>query len=161
MLARSGLREAFTCRCTSLLRFTQQCSGKRPAVSSWQAAEDVATRTDRSLQNDVLFRELSARIGSLRLTGETDPWDGRADYLCECADTNCLKLIELDLDEYEHLRSDAGAFIVAPGHEGHDSGRVFARNDRFVLIEKPTTPRPETPESGHATGDRTPSTNPP
>ena len=96
----------------------------------------MATRLDRLRQNEVLFRELNERLRALRHAHEPDPWSGRADYLCECADAGCLELIELALDEYDGARSNGGVFLVYPGHEGPDSGSVIERNDRFLLVER-------------------------
>jgi hypothetical protein len=40
----------------------------------------------------------------------------RVPFLCECDDPSCDEIVLLELDEYEHARSERGRPITALGH---------------------------------------------
>lgn len=56
--------------------------------------------------------------------------------LCECADEDCAKRIELARAEYEDIRSDPAQFVVAPSHADPEIERVINRTDRFEMVRK-------------------------
>jgi dissimilatory sulfite reductase (desulfoviridin) alpha/beta subunit len=43
---------------------------------------------------------------------------GPVPFICECANTDCMEIVRLDLDEYEAARQNPRRFFVAPGHAG-------------------------------------------
>lgn len=61
-----------------------------------------------------------------------------ADWLCECARTDCVQSVQLSIGEYESVRSEATRFLVAPSEEHviADVERVVERFDRYWVVEK-------------------------
>ena len=41
----------------------------------------------------------------------------RVPMLCECSSNDCHAIVMVALDEYDEIRRDPDAFIVAPGHD--------------------------------------------
>jgi hypothetical protein len=98
---------------------------------SRQAA--VPKRDERLAQNEILFRQVNERLAS------TD--GGRSallelDLVCECSDRDCLKVLTIEVAEYEWLRQNPRRFAVLPGHEAPAVEDVVERHDRFVIVEK-------------------------
>jgi hypothetical protein len=61
-----------------------------------------------------------------------------ADWVCECANLECLIPVHLTVAEYEAVRADPAHFLVAPD-EAHivlDVERVVTRNERYWVVEK-------------------------
>jgi len=47
------------------------------------------------------------------------------EFLCECADRDCLETVTLDHIDYLRIRSSVGrSFVLSPGHEGTAARRV-------------------------------------
>jgi hypothetical protein len=40
------------------------------------------------------------------------------EFLCECADRDCLETVALEHTDYLRLRSLTGGFVLSPGHKG-------------------------------------------
>jgi hypothetical protein len=45
------------------------------------------------------------------------------EFLCECADRDCLETVALEHIDYVRIRSSTGGFVLSPGHKG-DAARV-------------------------------------
>jgi hypothetical protein len=86
----------------------------------------------RLARNQVVFREVNE---PLREVADGAP-DGRAEYLCGCSSVECTAKIELDLAEYEAVRSVENRFVILPGHEHLAVERVVEGNHRYMLVEK-------------------------
>jgi hypothetical protein len=61
-----------------------------------------------------------------------------ADWVCECADEECLEPARLTIAEYEAVRTHPTHFLVAPGddHVDPELERVVARHERYWVVEK-------------------------
>lgn len=46
------------------------------------------------------------------------------EFLCECADRDCLETVKLEHIDYVRIRSTRGMFVLSPGHEGTAARRV-------------------------------------
>ena len=86
---------------------------------------------ERLARNEILFREINERLDEMSVS-----WSKTTDYLCECSEMSCTKIVELTSDEYERIRSRATVFVVAPGHETHEVEKVIERHDGYLLVEK-------------------------
>ncbi|MGH3043840.1 MAG: hypothetical protein ACRDM2_03855 [Gaiellaceae bacterium] len=86
---------------------------------------------ERLARNEILFREINERLDEMSV-----PWSKTTDYLCECSEMSCTKIVELTSDQYERIRSRATVFVVAPGHEKHEIEKVIERHDGYLLVEK-------------------------
>jgi hypothetical protein len=92
----------------------------------------VNVSTERFARNQGIFREVNERLREVADLSVT-----LTEYVCECSGAQCSETIELDLSEYDAIRSTPNAFVIAPGHEQLTRERVVEdTNDRFMLIEK-------------------------
>jgi hypothetical protein len=83
--------------------------------------------------NEAVFREVNEGIERGQWPGEEDAPVG---FRCECARLGCAELIELSVNEYERIRSDARRFVVLPGHERADAETVVEIHPGYVVVEK-------------------------
>jgi hypothetical protein len=75
-----------------------------------------------------LFRAVNERILELGA-----PAFGEADFICECADEACTRVLRMTFGEYQAMSSAPALHAVVPGHE--QAGlEVFERTDRYVLV---------------------------
>jgi len=91
----------------------------------------VRSREDRLAENEVLFRSVNERIVELG-----DEWNGEYDLICECADTNCMSVLRLNVDDYRRLRQNPHWFAVLSGHEMPEIEDVVDRQERYLVVEK-------------------------
>ena len=94
----------------------------------------MSSRDKRVIRNETLFREVNAHIASLeeRLGGE----DELMPLLCECANTGCTTVIEVDPGTFRAVRENPLFFLVAPGHELADEETVVDRGAGYFIVEK-------------------------
>ena len=92
----------------------------------------VSKRDERLAQNEVMFRRVNERIAADRRDGARD----ELELVCECSDRDCLKVLKIEVAEYEWLRLNPRRFAVLPGHEAPAVEDVVERHDRFVVVEK-------------------------
>jgi hypothetical protein len=85
-------------------------------------------------RNEELFRNVNEQIEALSQTIERD--DPVMEYLCECDRRDCYEKVKATRAEYESVRSDPTHFIVSLGHQDPGLERVFASNERFLIVEK-------------------------
>src|SRR3954447_3090132 len=93
----------------------------------------MPTRAERQGRNESLFREVNERIAELNQTFQVE---GRSEFLCECAQEECMEPVSISLDEYEEVRRSPVRFFLMPGHEDKSVERVVSRTDRYVIVEK-------------------------
>lgn len=90
-------------------------------------------REERVAKNEILFRQVNERIREIE--GErwrVDP----VDFMCECGTMKCTRVVQMSVEDYERLRSDAARFGVIPGHELPDVERVVERHEQYLVVEK-------------------------
>jgi hypothetical protein len=58
------------------------------------------------------------------------------DFVCECPDASCTKVMRLCGREYDDMRAVRGRFVVALGHERPSSERVVTRSEGYLVIER-------------------------
>jgi hypothetical protein len=93
------------------------------------------TREERLAKNEVVFREVNERIEEI-----ASP-DGRRDghvyeFLCECSNLACNFLLPLTVSDYEEVRANPQAFLVAPGHELPEIENVIKRHPAYQVVLK-------------------------
>ena len=93
----------------------------------------MPSREERLAANEARFREINESAQPRRES------EGEGRYVCECADAGCVAWIELTSDEYRRVRSDPMHFAIKPGHEVETVETVIERNDRFYVVEKPSS----------------------
>lgn len=90
----------------------------------------------RVARNEALFRDANERIrqgvDALVDRGTVD----RYALLCECAASSCQAMVELEREQYRHVRSDPTWFLVRPGHVVEDAEQVIEQHAGFWIVEK-------------------------
>jgi hypothetical protein len=84
-------------------------------------------------KNSQLFRLVNEEIRSLS-TATIDDYD----FVCECNDCACAKVMRMNAQEYEGMLGDPTLFATVPGHEQKGPQDVIGRNERFVLLRRRT-----------------------
>lgn len=96
--------------------------------------EELATLRERRMAaNEAFFRALNEKLEKLEQPAT------RSDTLvvvCECADEDCVKRLDLAHSEYTHVRSDPTWFVVAHEHADLEIEEVISRTDRFEVVRK-------------------------
>lgn len=87
-------------------------------------------------QNEALFREVNERVAETasrfaRAGGAPD-----FEFICECADVECLDRVAMTIGEYRHVRSDSTWFLIRPGHAEHVIEVVVERHSEYEIVEK-------------------------
>jgi hypothetical protein len=82
-------------------------------------------------RNEERFRDANERL-KLRLADLA--WNNRVPFICECADADCMEVVELTLADYERVRS-RGAYVLVAGHEDRLEGVVIERGNRHVVVD--------------------------
>jgi hypothetical protein len=94
-------------------------------------SEEIATlREKRMAANEAFFRELNEKLE------RQAPDSGTLIIVCECADEDCVKRLELTRHEYEAIRSDPTHFAIAHEHADLEIEEVISRTDRFEVVRK-------------------------
>ena len=93
----------------------------------------MSPREKRVIHNEALFREVNLRIAELEdrfsSGGELLP------LICECANTGCATLIEVDPSTFRAVRKNPLLFLVARGHE-RDDETVVGSGTGYFIVEK-------------------------
>jgi hypothetical protein len=56
--------------------------------------------------------------------------------ICECANTGCTTMIEVEPAAFQAVRANPLHFLVAPGHDQHNE-TVVTRAETYLVVEKP------------------------
>jgi hypothetical protein len=86
----------------------------------------------KAAQNRLVFRSVNQRIKELgekllRTESETD-------FVCECDDPGCIKMITMPIAEFKAFERMENCFMVAPGHEDAEVQQVVTRHRRYVVV---------------------------
>ena len=85
-------------------------------------------------ENEALYRTVNERIEGLNQVFGT--LTNTMIVVCECGDGACAEQIEIAVEDYERVRSDATHFVIIPGHEIADVEDVVEKNDTFDVVRK-------------------------
>ena len=88
------------------------------------------SHAEKGAHNQALLREVNERIEKL---GDDA---AHPEFLCECADTNCVEMIQLSIAEYESIRSSPVRFPIKLGHDYPEFERVVEENEHYIVVEK-------------------------
>jgi hypothetical protein len=92
------------------------------------------SRGERAARNEAVFRRVNERLEEVNAAFESMV-DG-AEFVCECADIDCVERIELTIEQYEAVRDVPTHFIVKPGHELADEERIVQSYGDYLIVEK-------------------------
>ena len=75
------------------------------------------------------------RAANERLRARLKGYKGPRPVICECSDTQCMAVLDIEPDEYQRVRAD-GHFLVVNGHETPEIESVVARRNGYVVVDK-------------------------
>lgn len=108
-------------------------TSRAEAVPAAEAETASSKRDEQLAQNEVMFRRVNERIAS----AEHDRGaPHELELVCECSDRDCVKMLRMEVAEYEWLRQSPRRFAVLPGHEAPAVEDVVERHAGFVVVEK-------------------------
>lgn len=81
--------------------------------------------------DSVLFRELNERIAE-RLAG---PVEECIDFVCECDDPTCFRVLRVSLADYRATRAHPGRFLLLPGHRPPVGAAIICEEGGFSIVE--------------------------
>src|SRR2546423_4598557 len=89
-----------------------------------------------SARDQALYRAVNEQLKVLNESFVTVTRE--SEFLCECADRNCMEHVTMTLDEYEQVRRLPTHFLVLPGerHIFLEIERVVEEHDGYVVVEK-------------------------
>ncbi len=93
---------------------------------------ESSVELERIARTEALFREVNERIAESAERLNADD----AEFVCECADSNCTMRVEATLDQYEQVRRDGATFLLVPGHEDRRVEAVVEREAEHAVVEK-------------------------
>ena len=70
-----------------------------------------------------------------RTAGDAGP-HSRREFFCECPGL-CGETLALRLKDYDRVRRKRRRLLVRPGHENAPADRVIAREDGWLVVERP------------------------
>ena len=94
------------------------------AVPSWRARE--ATRQAHRRDKNELIEHA---CDGIHPTKRVD------NFVCECGDPACARMLALTLSEYETVRAHPKHFVIAANHENPDAESLVTENIRFSVVE--------------------------
>jgi hypothetical protein len=96
-------------------------------------------RLERIVHNEMVFRRANERLREdWRKLGMDELDEGL--FLCECGDVECKQPLRVTLADYQAVRADPNAFVIAPGHEDARAETVVYdlvdENESFSVVRK-------------------------
>jgi hypothetical protein len=86
------------------------------------------------VDNQVRFRDFNEWIKASNDRLATDRVV--EEFVCECSDGTCRRVIMLTRLEYESVRAYGARFAIALNHENPELDQVLEQNERFATSEK-------------------------
>jgi hypothetical protein len=85
-------------------------------------------------RNQAVFRAVNERIESTNVRFGVGL--EQTEFVCECADQECIERLRLALGKYEEVRRFPTHFIVSADHIYREYERVVEQVDGYVVVEK-------------------------
>src|SRR5947209_4687930 len=92
--------------------------------------DDLTKR--RLTHNEEVFRVLNEEIQ--HLSRRFDLYT--PDFVCECADADCVATLSVPGAEYEQIRSDRQLFVIAPGHNRPEIEEIVEDRGDYQIVKK-------------------------
>lgn len=91
-------------------------------------------REIRAARNQALFRAVNEKVKLLNeaFSEILDTFE----VACECADGECIQMLEIAPADYTVVRSNPRRFVVLPEHVDLEVERVVAEHGAYVVVEK-------------------------
>ncbi len=91
-------------------------------------------REVRAARNQALFRSVNERLSELNEAFEAVT--RTFTIACECADTNCIEMVDIRPAQYHDVRANPRHFAVRSGHVYPEVEVVVGESDGYVVVEK-------------------------
>jgi hypothetical protein len=91
----------------------------------------MSVREDRVIRNEDRFRQTNEGIEHLTPFGAIT-----FQVFCECANPDCLRLLEISHDAYQAVRAHPLRFIVLHRHELPEFERIVSDKGSYLIVEK-------------------------
>ena len=114
----------------------QVASSPHPSQSVYTRA--VGWREQRVGENESRFRLVNERLRD-RAILDADRAGEHAEaviVLCECADIDCTRKLDVPIGTYEWVRSAPARFVIAPGHDIRGAEQVVRDLGSYAIVEK-------------------------
>jgi hypothetical protein len=115
----------------SIAAFQAPGGGQNRQVA--RSSDDL--QAERIGSNETTFRRANEIV---KEQAEQAGVEERVPFICECGDDSCLGSVQMNLRDYEAVRSRPELFFVVPGHEilGPDLGKLVGSGDGYNIVEK-------------------------
>ena len=91
---------------------------------------------ERIAHNDSAFRAANEQISGKATAFDTAE-NQLIPFICECADSECMTVLQLNLAEYEQIRRDSRQFLNALGHDRVEGPvEVIYKNQEYLVVKK-------------------------
>jgi hypothetical protein len=84
--------------------------------------------------NEALFRQVNERIDELQNSFGSGTLTMQA--VCECGDPTCTAQLEIEIELYRRVRSDARLFLIRRGHQMEDVEDVVESHGETEVVRK-------------------------
>jgi 5-bromo-4-chloroindolyl phosphate hydrolysis protein len=91
-------------------------------------------REVRAARNQSIFRAVNEKLEAVNEAFErvTETFT----IACECADINCVEMLDIRPEDYDAVRAEPRHFVVLRGHIYLDVERVIRESDGYAVVEK-------------------------
>jgi hypothetical protein len=90
-------------------------------------------REVRAARNQALFRAVNEKI--LEINESFGALNGSISVACECAQVDCVKVLEISADAYRAVRKNPRTFVVLADHIFPDVEIVLSRHAGYAVVE--------------------------
>jgi hypothetical protein len=90
---------------------------------------------ERVASNEATFRALNEEVKAAAEYLGAGPTES-VRFVCECGAETCAAAVDVPLDVYERIRSDAHHFLIVPGHVYPQVERTIERTADYAIVEK-------------------------
>jgi hypothetical protein len=95
----------------------------------------MTTRETRREQNQLRFRKANELLHD---TVEDQVQEAQpVPFLCECADDDCLGMVNVLLSEWEAVASQQNHFLMETGHQHSEGEEVVGSVGQYEIARKP------------------------
>jgi hypothetical protein len=99
--------------------------------------DSISTKYDREIraaQNQSLFRAVNEKVKRLNIVFASllDTFE----IACECADRDCIQMLDIAPADYDAVRSNPRRFVVLPAHVDHEVETVVSDAGAYLVVEK-------------------------
>jgi hypothetical protein len=91
-------------------------------------------REERAARNHAMFRAVNEKLRELNqaFSNVSETYA----IACECADTSCVRTLDVSMEEYLSVRAHPNRFVVLADHVIPDVEATVAQNDGYAIVEK-------------------------